>query len=308
MIATEPTLPQLYSYGHALDMEESKVGLLRDSSDASSDFEELRRRLDEDGYLYMKGYLGRERVLKARASIVERLASAGVLDPSTDPMDAVCLPDSGYGFKPEFANENEAVQELLYSGPLVDFYAGMFGESIRHYDFTWLRAIGPGKGTNPHCDLPYMGRGTHQHMTCWLPYGDISYKLGGLMVLEGSHKRMDLLENYVFRDVDEFCENKPAQKKRAEDGGWTFTGTLSHNPPVVRNKFGGRWLTTEFEAGDFLTFGMFTVHASLDNRSENRLRISSDSRYQRASEPIDERWVGVNPPGHSRAGKRGRIC
>jgi hypothetical protein len=52
---------------------------------------------------------------------------------------------------------------------------------------------------------------------------------------------------------------------------------------------------------------MFTVHASLDNRT-NRIRISSDSRYQRASEPIDERWIGVNPPGHSAAGKRGRVC
>jgi hypothetical protein len=53
---------------------------------------------------------------------------------------------------------------------------------------------------------------------------------------------------------------------------------------------------------------MFLVHASLDNRTENRLRISSDARFQRASEPIDERWVGVNPPGHTLAGKRGRIC
>ena len=31
-------------------------------------------------------------------------------------------------------------------------------------------------------------------------------------------------------------------------------------------------------------------------------------RYQRASEPIDDRWVGANPPGHTTAGKRGRIC
>jgi hypothetical protein len=119
---------------------------------------------------------------------------------------------------------------------------------------------------------------------------------------------MDLLENYVFRDVDEFCENKPEQKKKAEEGGWTFTGTLSHNPPIVRDKFGGRWLTTQYEAGDFITFGMFLVHASLDNRSGKRVRLSSDSRYQRASEPIDGRWVGANPPGHSLAGKRGRIC
>jgi hypothetical protein len=308
MIATECAIPQLYSYGHPLEMDESKVGLLRDSSEAAEDFAELRRRFDEDGYLYMKGYLGRDRVLRARASLVERLGSAGVLDPAFDPMEAVCRPGSGYGFKPEFANNNPTIQDLLYDGPLVEFYTGFFGEEIRHYDFTWLRAIGPGKGTNPHCDLPYMGRGTHRHMTCWLPYGDISFELGGLMVLEGSHKRMDLLENYVYRDVDTYCENKPEQKKRAEDGGWTFTGTLSHNPPAVRSKFGGRWLTTEFEAGDFLTFGMFLVHASLDNRSENRLRISSDSRYQRASEPIDERWVGIDPPGHSKAGKRGRIC
>jgi len=145
-------------------------------------------------------------------------------------------------------------------------------------------------------------------MTCWVPYGDISFELGGLMVLEGSHKRMDLLENYAHRDVDGFCENKPAQVKKAKEGGWTFTGTLSHNPPAVANKFGCRWLTTEFEAGDFITFGMFTVHASLDNRSENRLRISSDSRYQRASEPIDERWIGTNPIAHGPNGKRGLIC
>ncbi len=307
-MSTTSTLPQLYSFGHALDMAEDKVGLLRDSSDAADDVEELRRRVAEDGYLYLKGYLDRDQVLAARASLTERLAEAGVLDPAHPHVDGVCKPGSGYVFKPEITNGNAAVQELLYSGRLTDFYARLFGEPIRHYDFTWLRAIGPGKGTNPHCDLPYMGRGTHRHMTCWLPYGDISYELGGLMVLEKSHHRMDLLEHYVYRDVDAFCANKPKDAENAKAGKWTFSGTLSHNPPMVRNKFGGRWLTTEFRAGDFLTFGMFLVHASLDNRTENRLRISSDSRYQRASEPIDERWVGVNPPGHSLAGKRGRIC
>lgn len=305
-----PTLdiPQLYSYGHELEMTDDKVGLLRDSSDAADDMPELRRRFAEDGYLYMRGYLDRDEVLGARASLTTRLAEAGVLDPAYPSMDGVCKPGSGYVFKPEITNNNEEIQKLLYSGRLVDFYTKFYGEPIRHYDFTWLRAIGPGKGTNPHCDLPYMGRGTHQHMTCWVPYGDISFELGGLMVLEGSHKRMDLLQNYVYRDVDAFCENKPKEAAKAKEGGWTFTGTLSHNPPVVRDKFGGRWLTTEFRAGDFITFGMFLVHASLDNRSENRLRISSDARYQRASEPIDERWVGINPPGHTSAGKRGRIC
>lgn len=309
---TVTALPQLYSYGHALDMDDDKVGLLRDSRDAADDFAELRRRFEEDGYLYLKGYLDRDQVLRARASLTDRLALAGVLDPAHPNFDGVCAPGAGYVFKPEITNNNPEVQELLYSGRLVEFYRGFFGEEIRHYDFTWLRAIGPGKGTNPHCDLPYMGRGTHRHMTCWLPYGDISFELGGLMVLEGSHRRMDLLKNYVFRDVDSYCENKLEQVAAAFQGkhtaGWTFTGTLSHHPPQLRHKFGGRWLTTEYQAGDFLTFGMFLVHASLDNRTHNRLRISSDSRYQRASEPIDERWVGINPPGHGTAGKRGRIC
>ncbi len=302
------TLPQIISYGHALDMADDKIGVLRDSADAADDVEELRRRVAADGYLYMKGYLDRDQVLEARAALTDRLAAAGVLDENHPAIDGVAKPNSGYIFKPEITRDCTPVQRLLYSGRLVEFYGKLFGESVRHYDYTWLRAIGPGKGTNPHCDLPYMGRGTHQHMTCWLPYGEISYELGGLMILEGSHKRMDLLENYVYRDVDAFCENRQKDLEKVKDGKWTFTGTLSHNPPAVRNKFGGRWLVTEFEPGDFLTFGMFVVHASLDNQTANRLRISSDSRYQRASEPIDERWIGANPPAHGPNGKRGLIC
>jgi hypothetical protein len=302
------TLPQIISYGHALDMADDKVALLRDSSGAADDVTELRRRFAADGYLYMKGYLDRDRVLEARAALTERLAAAGILDENHPTNDAIAKPGTGYVFKSELTNGCEPVQRLLYSGRLIEFYKNFFAEDVRHYDYTWLRAIGPGKGTNPHCDLPYMGRGTHQHMTCWLPYGEISYELGGLMVLEGSHRRMDLLEKYVYRDVDTFCENKSADVAKVKDGKWAFTGTLSHNPPAVRNKFGGRWLVAEFEPGDFLTFGMFLVHASLDNQTANRLRLSSDSRYQRASEPIDERWVGANPPAHGPHGKRGLIC
>lgn len=305
---TTATLPQIISYGHALDMADGKIALMRDSSDAADDVIELRRRFAADGYLYMKGYLDRDWVMEARAGLTERLAAVGVLDENYPAIDAVCKPGSGYVFKPELTNGCEPVQRLLYSGRLIEFYQKFYAEEVRHYDYTWLRAVGPGKGTNPHCDLPYMGRGTHKHMTCWLPYGEISYELGGLMVLEGSHKRMDLLENYVYRDVDEFCENKSADVAKVKDGKWTFTGTLSHNPPAVRNKFGGRWMVSEYEPGDFLTFGMFMVHASLDNQTTDRLRISSDSRYQRASEPVDERWIGANPPAHGPNGKRGLIC
>jgi len=108
--------------------------------------------------------------------------------------------------------------------------------------------------------------------------------------------------------VDAYCENKPKDAEAAEAGKWAFTGTLSHNPPAVVNKFGGRWLSTEFEAGDFITFGMFLVHASLDNRTENRLRISSDARYQTRQRAHRQAFGRHQSPGHTVAGKRGRIC
>jgi hypothetical protein len=59
--------------------------------------------------------------------------------------------------------------------------------------------------------------------------------------------------------------------------------------------------------GDLLTFSVYTVHGSLDNQS-NEIRLSSDSRYQLADEPMDERWVGENPPGHGGDSIKKLIC
>jgi hypothetical protein len=75
----------------------------------------------------------------------------------------------------------------------------------------------------------------------------------------------------------------------------------------LRETLGGRWLTAEFRMGDLLTFPMYTVHASLDNQTD-RIRLSTDSRYQSAAEPADPRWIGEQPIAHGVAGRRGRIC
>ena len=295
--------PKFYSYGHELD----NVGALRESQ-VSGGFGVLRKHLKEDGYLFIRDYLDREQVLSVREEISEEMSKRELLDSNYSNAELRCQKDETVKFIPEVANNSDKVKELLYSGRLPKFYESLYGESVKHYDYTWLRAMPPGKGTNPHTDLPYMGRGTHNHMTCCVPYGDISYDLGGLAILEKSQQRMDLLEKYVFRDVDSYCENNSREKSNADQGKWTFTGTLSKNPKQLAEKFESRWLTAQFRAGDFLTFSMFTVHAAMDNLSNNEYRLSSDSRYQRASEPIDERWIGENPPGHTVAGKRGRIC
>lgn len=76
---------------------------------------------------------------------------------------------------------------------------------------------------------------------------------------------------------------------------------------VLRERLGGCWLTNQFNMGDVLVFSGFTAHASLDNQSD-KMRLSSDSRYQRASETADERWIGKNPISHGADAKRGMIC
>jgi hypothetical protein len=56
-----------------------------------------------------------------------------------------------------------------------------------------------------------------------------------------------------------------------------------------------------------LVFSIYSLHASLDNTTD-RVRLSSDSRYQPAGEPADERWIGENPIAHGPEAKRGMIC
>jgi hypothetical protein len=302
------SIASLTSCGHALDLSESAFGELA-RSDADIDHPEtLREHLDRNGYLYLPGFFERDGVMAVRASLTERLADQGLLNPDFPHIEAIWNPERRTVFKPDLAQNNSVLQGLVFGDRLLRFYETLFGEAVRHFDYTWIRAVGPGMGTHPHCDLVYMGRGTHDLLTCWIPYGDVPLDLGGLIILEDSHRKSDRIRAYLAADVDAYCENRSGDvKKVKEGGGSSHPGWLSTNPATLVKKMGGRWLTTEWKAGDLITFKMNTVHASLDNATD-RIRLSSDTRYQRVSQPADERWIGQNPPGHSQAGKRGRIC
>lgn len=300
--------PQLFSAGEPLDM--THVGPLQDSTDLLGNPEALRARMAAEGYLYLPAFLDRAEVLAARREVVQRLADAGYLKPGTDPMEAIQHPDAkNRNFQPELARNNTPLHTLLYTGRIIALYEQFLGGPVRHFDFTWLRSVGPGLGTPSHVDSVYMNRGTPRLFTAWVPLGDVTLDLGGLMVLEGTNNNQRLKETYGAQDVDAFCTNKPDATKWGKSFG--TGGHLHGKPDQIRRSLAGengRWLTAGFRAGDLLTFTIHTVHASLDNRTPDRIRFSSDSRYQLASEPADERWIGPEPIGHSQAGKRGRIC
>lgn len=312
------TLPRILAKGRELDLSDHKFGELRRSNDIEADPVALRQRFEEDGYLFIPDFFERQDVVEVRKNITVALAKKGLLDSEYPVIEAVKREDADLSFQAdprlavEFMNSiskpNAAMMRLLYSGRIIEHFEAFFDESVRHFDFTWVRTMGKGYGTDPHCDTVYMSRGSPRLCSVWIPYGDLTFEIGGLMVLEGSHRQSERLKNYLGRDVDLYCENRPeAAKIKSGEIPWKWGGVLSTNPQSLRDHLGGRWLSTEYRMGDLLMFGMRTVHASFDNQT-HFFRISTDTRYQPASEPIDERWVGENPIGHGLGAKRGMIC
>ena len=88
---------------------------------------------------------------------------------------------------------------------------------------------------------------------------------------------------------------------------WNSSGAYSNDAIAVREELRGRWLTSKYKMGDLLVFCMYLLHASSDNQTD-RIRLSSDSRYQLAREAVDERWIGADPPAHGIRAKRGMVC
>lgn len=303
------TLPRLPSGGIELDPSPERFGFLRDSSDAANDVAELHLRMETDGYLFLPGFLDREEIRAARLAVCDRLAEEGLLDKSQPRESAIARPGTRLAFRPDIANEGPArplLERAIYGERMMAFYAAFLGGEATHFDYTWLRVVAPGHGTYPHTDVVFMGRGTKNLYTAWVPLGDVPLHVGGLVVLEGSHRDEELRRTYSAHDVDTACtvgEERPLAR-----AGFDAGGSIGTDMAAIRERVGGRLLTCpEFRMGDLLTFSVYTVHGSLDNQSD-QIRMSSDSRYQLASDPIDERWVGENPPGHGGAMVRDLIC
>ncbi|NUQ01822.1 MAG: phytanoyl-CoA dioxygenase family protein [Armatimonadetes bacterium] len=259
------------------------LGLLRDSTDLKHQPEALQARLVEDGYLFIRGLHDRQKVQAARRVLLESLAANQQLDPSAPLDEAVMAPGAGGQFlggakavshTPEFLAVVEAPE-------LMAWFSDFLAAPALTFDYKWIRAVGHGANTGAHFDVVYMGRGTPRLYTCWTPLGDISYDQGPLAVLADAPDLARVRETYGRMDVD-----------RDHVEGW-----FSKYPTEMVERFGGLWRTAEFAMGDAMIFGMYTMHGSLTNTT-NRFRLSCDTRYQRADEPADERWVGANPKAH----------
>ena len=148
---TTATIPQLTYSGKPIAM--NQVGELRRSDDVIGDWDALWERMEEDGYLFLPGYLDRREVLAARAELCDRLFKAGVLDPTRPSMEGVVAtgktvnPAATGPFMPVLARNNPPLDKVLHDGPMIDFYEFFLG--------------GPGPALRLHV-VPRQAAG-HQH-------------------------------------------------------------------------------------------------------------------------------------------------
>ncbi len=269
-----------------LDQEVEVSVELRESNDILGDPDALKERIAADGYLLIRGLHDKETVHRARRRILEKLAAKRMIAPETPLMDGIFNrdypePTSTGSMGNKALTQLPEFKAVVEGAPVMGFFKRFLGGEARTFDFKWLRTAGPGSGSPIHYDIVFMGRGTQDLYSCWTPFGDVSLDMGPIVFCLGSNRFEKVRATYGQADVDRDM----------------IEGHFSDNPLEIVEKFGGHWATTTFSAGDVIIFSMFLMHASLVNTSD-KIRITADTRYQLASEPIDERWVGEEPKGH----------
>ncbi len=266
-----------------LEMNSKYLTQLKNSSDIFNDTEALRMRMEEDGYLFIRGFHDKQKVLAAQLAILSQMHDEGYLASETNINEGII----GHGNRTKTAIKDKSMAEipaylaLIQAESIKQFFDRFLGGESLTYDFKWLRAVGNGESTPSHYDVVYMGRGTKNVYTLWTPIGDVSIDNGPLAICLGSQNFDKIKNTYGQMDVD---------IDKTEGG-------FSSDPIEIVDRFGGQWATTDFNAGDAIIFGMFMLHGSITNTS-NKYRISTDIRYQLKSEPVDPRWMGKKPKGH----------
>lgn len=266
-----------------LELGGKYLSTLRDANDLIDDMDAIHRRMDEDGYLLIRGLQNTEKVKAARQVVLDNLKANDQLDLDQPADIGVAAP----GKKGRFLGGAKQVTHtpeflsVVESPEIMKFFEGFLDGPVLTYDYKWLRAVGPGDNTGAHYDVVYMGRGTKSLYTVWTPLGEVSYDMGPLVILVGSHQFDAVKETYGKMDVDRDH----------------VTGHFTNEPIDMVNQYGGQWQTSEFHPGDVIIMGIYTMHGSLNNLT-NRYRISTDTRYQLETEPVDDRWIGQDPIAH----------
>jgi Phytanoyl-CoA dioxygenase (PhyH) len=243
------------------------VDELADSASLVNDPPGLRRRLADDGYLFLRGLLPVAEIRAAGLTVLDRLRSGGWVDdrgiPSIRPHAVNSLDALG---DPAFraALASSEFNRVPYLAALRAVIRAVLGPGAFSYPVKVLRAVYPERpqarprGRYIHYD--YGVSGVQDMLTSWIPLMDIPVRIGGLAVQPGGHLGPP---------------RPPRPLRRSEPG----------------------WATTSYEPGDVIVFHCLTPHAALPNTG-SALRISGDFRWQRPDQPVPAELI-LGPQGRS---------
>ncbi|KAF3053694.1 hypothetical protein E8E11_011358 [Didymella keratinophila] len=293
-------------------LKPEQVGALRQSS-PDMPLEELRRRYNDDGYVFLKGLLPKEDVLKAREEYFSMLAPSGVLKPGTQPVEGIFdadknpadYPGIGAGAAAGNGRPGEETAEQFVNLALQAHYADWYKEKFCKHPVLkefiarmtgWgdentlavrrslLRNNTPGnKAIGVHYDQIFLRHGEPTSVTAWVPMGDVSLSGGG---------------HTLGREVEaDFTTKAKASGLSDEEAKYAFnqnmlsTGLLADGAREYSETFDRKWLVTSYEAGDVVLHNPFAIHASTMNYDpSNVIRVGTDLRFVDASKPWDKRW------------------
>lgn len=252
--------------------------------------DEVRRRYKEDGYVFLKGLIPREDVLKAREEYFSMLAPSGVLKPGTKPVEGIFDPSKdpldfpGIGAGGADSNGRpcgphaeiaETFVDLALKAHTEDWYKETFcrhpalqnyiaqltgwGENTLPVRRTLLRNNTPGnKAIGVHYDMIFLRHGEDTAVTAWVPMGDVKLQGGGLIYLERGHLLGSELEaDFTAKAKSSGMSDEEA--KYAFNQNMMHGGMLAHGPIAFGQQHNRKWLLTNYEAGDVVLHDAYMV-------------------------------------------------
>ena len=260
----------LVSNGYILDMSPERLGWLEPTA-SDLPLEQLREKYHRNGYLWLKGFFEPEIVLDFSRFFFET---------------------SFAGTKTFFEIVRSQEYEDFCTMPrLWNFYQEFLGGEPYLHKRKIIRFTLPDwdNSTGGHYDLIYLRAGTDKLCTSWIPLGDVPVEMGGLIYLEHS--------DAVGRQMEaEFSAKNatlpPEERISAYNRNMREAGWVSTNLVEMAERFKSRWLVADYEAGDMVIHSPYMIHAATRNRDPlDRMRLSTDIRFQLAADLIDPRWT-----------------
>ena len=244
-------------------MRRESCGELRPSDPSDSDT--CRARYAEDGYLFFRRVLDKDKVLQVKRDLMHILQRQGLVEQNRD---EPIWTGAGYEqIDDEPLYELDSCSALFDAAPMHRLLEPLFGEPVfvaRCITIRFALPHDPVRVSAAHQDGFYVP-GVAALRTLWVPLMTIDHSAAPLAVAAGSHK-MGVFEHVEQKHLESYI-----LKGRKQSGiNWQDRGL--------------HWLSANFAPGDVLIFHRHTIHRALPNCSD-RVRLSLDTRCHPRSIP-----------------------